>query len=81
MKQPFVEARGLFDLSGKSAIVTGAARGIGRAAAEGLASVGVAVALADMLADGLASTRREIEAQGCRCMTVKTDSAGLREWQ
>ena len=38
----------LFDLKGKTAIVTGAASGIGRAIAEGLASVEVSVVAADI---------------------------------
>src|SRR5512142_991483 len=72
-EQPYVDARGLFDLGGKSAIVTGAARGIGRAVAEGLVSVGVAVALADVLGDGLESTRHDIQAHGGCCIAVQAD--------
>jgi len=68
-----VDARQLFDIRGKSAIVTGAARGIGRAIAEGLASVGVAVALADVLDDGLADAGQAITARGLRCIEVRTD--------
>ena len=73
MSDSFVDATHLFDLTGKTAIVTGAARGIGRAVAEGLASVGVAVALADLLADGLADAERAIAGRGGRCIAVKTD--------
>jgi 2-deoxy-D-gluconate 3-dehydrogenase len=69
----FVDARGLFNLTGKTAVVTGAARGIGRAIAEGLASVGVCVALADVLEDGLADAERAIAARGYRCIAVRTD--------
>lgn len=68
-----VDARHLFDLTGKSAIVTGAARGIGRAIAEGLASVGVSVALADLLEDGLEGAQRAIADLGFRCIAVRTD--------
>lgn len=74
-----VDARHLFDLSGKTAIVTGAARGIGRAIAEGLASVGVAVALADVLEDGLADAEQGITARGLRCIATKTDICSDKE--
>jgi 2-dehydro-3-deoxy-D-gluconate 5-dehydrogenase len=69
----FVDASHLFDLDGRTAIVTGAARGIGRAVADGLASVGVSVALADVLENGLADAEQAIAARGLRCVTVKTD--------
>lgn len=69
----FVDARRLFNLAGKSAIVTGAARGIGRAVAEGLASVGVAVALADVLEDGLRDAEQTITGRGYSCIAVRTD--------
>jgi len=38
----------LFDLTGKVAIVTGAARGLGKAIAQGLADAGASVAIADI---------------------------------
>jgi NAD(P)-dependent dehydrogenase (short-subunit alcohol dehydrogenase family) len=69
----FADAGHLFDVAGRSAIVTGAARGIGRAVAEGLASAGVAVALADVLDDGLAAAGGAIAARGLRCITLHTD--------
>ncbi len=73
MPDDFVDANHLFDLQGKSAIVTGAARGIGRAIAEGLASVGVSVALADLLEQGLADTEQAIMERGHRCIAVRSD--------
>ena len=73
MPDDYVEAGRLFDLNGKCAIVTGAARGIGRAVAEGLASVGVAVALADVLEEKLAETAQAITRHGGRCIAVPTD--------
>ena len=40
----------LFDLSGRTSVVTGAAEGTGFAFSEGLASVGSAVVIVDMIA-------------------------------
>ena len=72
-RQDFVNANHLFDLQGKSAIITGAARGIGRAVAEGLASVGVSVSLADILEEQLEATRQAIVDRGHHCVALKTD--------
>jgi NAD(P)-dependent dehydrogenase (short-subunit alcohol dehydrogenase family) len=43
--------RKLFDLSGKSAVVLGAASGIGKSSAEALAALGAVVLCADRDAD------------------------------
>ena len=56
-----------FRLDARVAVVTGAARGLGRAAALGLARFGADVAICDRDEDGLASCRSEIEALGRRC--------------
>lgn len=48
----------LFDLTGQLAIVTGAGRGIGRAAAEALGRAGADILLVDVSADDLEHTRR-----------------------
>lgn len=53
------------DLGGKSGIVTGAASGIGKAAARHLAGMGASLALVDINNDGLGATAREIRAAGC----------------
>jgi 2-dehydro-3-deoxy-L-rhamnonate dehydrogenase (NAD+) len=50
--------------SNQVAIVVGAARGIGRAAAEHLAAKGIAIAGIDLLADTLAETAAEFSAKG-----------------
>ncbi len=61
------------DLSGQVALVTGAARGIGRAAAQALAAAGADLALADIEPEGLARTAREIAAQGRRTHAITLD--------
>ena len=61
----------LFDLSGQVAIVTGAARGLGRALAVGLAAAGAKVALADIL--DLSHTLAQIEDTGGEAIAVPTD--------
>ncbi|MFT3966496.1 MAG: SDR family NAD(P)-dependent oxidoreductase [Sphingobium sp.] len=56
------------DMSGKAALVTGAASGLGRGAALALAHAGADVAIVDVNADGLAETAREIAALGRRAV-------------
>ena len=66
-------------LEGRVALVTGAARGIGKAVAETFAVFGADVALCDRDAQGLAGTVREIEALGRRafseCLDVREGAA------
>ena len=58
----------LFDLSRKVAVVTGAARGLGRAAAVGLARYGADVAAIDLDRERCASTVGDIAALGRRAV-------------
>lgn len=60
-------------LSGKTAIVTGAGRGIGRSLALALAREGADVALAARSADQLEVVAREVESLGRRALVVPTD--------
>jgi gluconate 5-dehydrogenase len=54
----------LFDLTGRTALVTGSSRGLGRAMAEGLADAGAAVVLNGADAGRLASAAAEMRAAG-----------------
>ena len=60
-------------LTGKVAIVTGASRGIGAAAARVFAQAGAAVVLGARSADALESVRQEIVVAGGRAIAVPTD--------
>jgi NAD(P)-dependent dehydrogenase (short-subunit alcohol dehydrogenase family) len=63
----------LFDLSGRTALVTGASQGLGRRFAKTLAGHGAAVGLAARQLDKLAELEREIEADGGRVASVALD--------
>jgi NADP-dependent 3-hydroxy acid dehydrogenase YdfG len=60
-------------LEGKTAIVTGAGRGIGRAIARGLAAEGAMVVLAARSRADLAAVAAEIREAGGRALAVPTD--------
>ena len=57
----------------KTALVTGGARGIGRACALALADAGFDIALVDLLEAEMAATARDIEARGRRALIAKAD--------
>ncbi|MBI3616265.1 MAG: 3-oxoacyl-ACP reductase FabG [Candidatus Omnitrophica bacterium] len=65
----------LFDLSGKSALVTGASRGLGKAMALALAQAGCDVALNARSADSLKETTQEIQKLGRKAVLVPGDVA------
>lgn len=60
-------------LDRKAALVTGSARGIGRAIALGLAREGADIMLADINAERLGQTRNEIMACGVKAEALPTD--------
>lgn len=63
----------LFDLSGKKALVTGAAVGIGRGCAVALARAGADVAIVDLNAQAGEKTAEEIRALGRHSLFVRCD--------
>jgi NAD(P)-dependent dehydrogenase (short-subunit alcohol dehydrogenase family) len=64
-----------FRLDSKVAVVTGASSGLGVAFAQALAESGADVALGARRAERLEDTRRLVEAEGRRAVTVRTDVA------
>ncbi|MCW3017977.1 MAG: oxidoreductase [Solirubrobacterales bacterium] len=70
---PIVERTGKVDMSERVALVSGGARGIGRAVAVALASDGRAVAVGDLLEEQAASVAHEIQAAGGRALAVSLD--------
>jgi len=60
----------LFDLSGKKALVTGGAVGIGRGCAVALARAGADVAIVDVNPDAGSQTADEVRAMGCDSLFV-----------
>src|SRR5439155_11393663 len=67
------EYRNLFDLSGRGALVVGAASGIGLAAANGLAAHGARVVCADLDAEGAERTAAGIQADGGQAEALALD--------
>ena len=63
----------LFDLSGKGAIVTGGAMGIGQAIALRLAEAGAGVMIADIASEEADETVRQITDQGGRAQAIRAD--------
>ncbi|WP_027408611.1 SDR family NAD(P)-dependent oxidoreductase [Anoxybacteroides tepidamans] len=70
-----------FRLDGKTAIVTGAGRGIGKAIAIGFAEAGADVAVLSRTKEDLETTAREIEALGQKAYVVPVDVTDRRAVQ
>ncbi|MFC1715533.1 SDR family NAD(P)-dependent oxidoreductase [Candidatus Poribacteria bacterium] len=67
------------DFSGKVAVVTGAASGIGRAMAERFAAEGMKIVLADIEQEELAKTESEMQTKGATVLAVQTDVSKSRD--
>src|SRR5437764_5228663 len=65
----------LFDLTGKAAIVTGAAMGIGQGIALRLAEAGAAVMLADLNVQAAQTTVDQINATGGEAQAIRADAS------
>jgi len=65
----------LFDLTGKGAIVTGGAMGIGKAISSRLAEAGASVMIADLDLDTANQTVEEIKSRGGKAQAIQADAS------
>jgi 3alpha(or 20beta)-hydroxysteroid dehydrogenase len=70
-----------FDLTGRKALVTGAARGLGAGMAEALAKAGAAVMIGDILADVGSATAKTIVAGGAKAGFVSLNVTNEESWE
>ena len=69
----------LFNIRGRKALITGAARGIGKVLAIALAEAGCDVAVMDLTADSLGPVAGEIEALGVKSLTLSGDVSSKKD--
>lgn len=67
------------DLKGKIALVTGGARGIGKAVAEALADQGCDIAIADLDFDNAQSTAKSLAEKGIKTLPVKVNVSSAKD--
>ncbi len=72
-----MDSKQLFDLTGKVALVTGAARGLGRAISLALAGAGADVSLGLRDAKADANLKSEVEALGRKALPLQMDMTNL----
>lgn len=69
----------LFDLTGKNALVTGAAKGIGQAIALRLAEAGAEIMVADIDLDSAQETVTRIESLGGKATLIRLDTSNVAD--
>ena len=69
------------DLTGKVALVTGAAAGLGKAIAIAFAQAGARVAICDINEKGLGETKAAVEALGAECLGLRCDVSSSCPYQ
>ncbi|MBE0480995.1 MAG: glucose 1-dehydrogenase [Dehalococcoidia bacterium] len=74
-----MHTRDLFNLTGKTALVTGGSRGLGKEIAIALGEVGAKVAITARREPGLSDTRRELEGMGIECLPVLADVSEVQD--
>jgi NAD(P)-dependent dehydrogenase (short-subunit alcohol dehydrogenase family) len=68
-----MSVKDLFDLSGETAIVTGAGRGLGESMAHGLAEAGANIVIADIDLESATKTAEDLQKVGSKAIAIKTD--------
>ncbi|PJZ66434.1 SDR family oxidoreductase [Leptospira wolffii] len=61
------------EITGKTAVITGSAGGLGKAMAEKFAKLGANIVLSDVSEERLAAALKDIQALGAKVIAVKTD--------
>ena len=69
----------LFDLSGRVALVSGSAQGMGRAMAIGFAEAGADVMICDINSEGIQATADHIQKLGRRAVPVTCDITNIEQ--
>ena len=71
----------VFSLNGKTAIVTGASRGLGEASALAISEAGADLVLASRDEERLGIVADKIRSKGSRCITIRVDVLKAKDIQ